>query len=675
MTRAWAARAAILALSASVASAASACTRSLDPYGEALIYVDTDLAVPAHVARLRLDLYTHDGTWFESREIGRADPRDWPASFAVYSEREDREDVVLVRLRAYPENATRDYRGERFEARASFVEPRAPASIDEGCANAPLLPLGGRLTLRRGAEPITQLAIQPPCTEATRVGSTIARIQIEKAGRYQISVADMSPFAAESTLSVRRSCTDASTQIYCDAQPNVNPMASGHFPRLNTDLTPGSYYVITAGAKPDQPADVTVELVSLDDPPETLPPIAPPAATTVASPRILREGADVTPRLEPTPATTIDRLLLVRLRPGRREALHVTLRGACSGTMAKIGARPGSVDVAEARTCVDAENVRVPLTEALSAGAVDDYVPPPSVQGSFGADSTACPSGDPTSKVVCVPAGVFLLGDDRFAFGGGTLPSSPRRLARMSRFYMDRHEVTVGELRAAIAGGLVVDPRRLVTNDAPLSFEGSDRSRPYDRMCTYSSKPMGREDHPVNCITWRAARDYCVSKGGDLPTEAQWEYAASAAGRPTKTLYPWGDDPPSCERGVFGRSRPSSTLLGALGICATAGLPELLQPVTDVRGDVTPLGIAGLAGSVREWIRDSYAAYDEPCWHASAMTNPSCVEQNARFRSGRGSSWVEDGIAPAALRVGSPAAIDPSGDPTFGLRCVYAEAR
>ena len=52
--------------------------------------------------------------------------------------------------------------------------------------------------------------------------------------------------------------------------------------------------------------------------------------------------------------------------------------------------------------------------------------------------------------------------------------------------------------------------------------------------CTWTSTPGGREDHPLTCVDWHSARSFCQFRGGDLPTEAQWEYAAGAAGRPSE---------------------------------------------------------------------------------------------------------------------------------------------
>ena len=65
------------AFAAIVAIAASGCNANLPPYAEVDVVVATDLPVPFLAARLRVDLY-EDGLWFESRDVARHDPRDWP---------------------------------------------------------------------------------------------------------------------------------------------------------------------------------------------------------------------------------------------------------------------------------------------------------------------------------------------------------------------------------------------------------------------------------------------------------------------------------------------------------------------------------------------------------------------------------------------------------------------
>src|SRR5258706_16425972 len=84
----------------------------LPPLGEVVVAVDTDAPVPELVSRLRVDFFAKDGTWLDSRDILRADARDWPATFSVYSD-DEREKELILRLRGYREGRTRRYQGER----------------------------------------------------------------------------------------------------------------------------------------------------------------------------------------------------------------------------------------------------------------------------------------------------------------------------------------------------------------------------------------------------------------------------------------------------------------------------------------------------------------------------------------------------------------------------------
>lgn len=101
--------------------ALSACElepEQLPPLGEVEILVDTDLDPESFIARLKIDLYDEQERWIYSREYARDDPAGWPSSFVLVGD--DPTDAaaatrrVLVRLRLYPSNKVRDYRGERF---------------------------------------------------------------------------------------------------------------------------------------------------------------------------------------------------------------------------------------------------------------------------------------------------------------------------------------------------------------------------------------------------------------------------------------------------------------------------------------------------------------------------------------------------------------------------------
>ncbi len=95
-----------------------------------------------------------------------------------------------------------------------------------------------------------------------------------------------------------------------------------------------------------------------------------------------------------------------------------------------------------------------------------------------------------------------------------------------------------------------------------------------------------RADHPVNCVDWSQARDYCAWAGKRLPLEEEWEWAARGAS--AGTPYPWGGDPPE-DRACW--SGPGSEGGKRTGTCPVGSHPK---------GD-SPSGISDLAGSVWEW--------------------------------------------------------------------------
>jgi formylglycine-generating enzyme required for sulfatase activity len=92
----------------------SMAPESLPPYGQVVVHVDTDLPAPAIAGRVRIDLFDASGRWFDSRDLARPNPDDWPLSFGVWVQENESRDV-WVRLRAYPEGKVRDYRGERYQ--------------------------------------------------------------------------------------------------------------------------------------------------------------------------------------------------------------------------------------------------------------------------------------------------------------------------------------------------------------------------------------------------------------------------------------------------------------------------------------------------------------------------------------------------------------------------------
>jgi len=237
------------------------------------------------------------------------------------------------------------------------------------------------------------------------------------------------------------------------------------------------------------------------------------------------------------------------------------------------------------------------------------YAPPP-----FVARAAAKPQAGPLTGDVEVPGGAFTLGatpDLPFVFDnekwGHPVTVAPFRIARAV--------VTQGELAEFVeAAGYERRPlwsaegwawREREAAAAPFYWERADGGgfcrRVFDR-----SVPLAEHEAAVHVNAFEAEA-YCRWKGRRLPTEAEWELAASGFEQP-KRRFPWGDDPVTPEYanldGHYG---------GTIDVAALAA------------GD-SPFGCRQMIGNVWEWtatrfgpypgfVADPYKEYSEPWFH------------------------------------------------------------
>ena len=229
-----------------------------------------------------------------------------------------------------------------------------------------------------------------------------------------------------------------------------------------------------------------------------------------------------------------------------------------------------------------------------------------------------------------VPPGPFTMGSDRFY-----PEEAPVRPVRVKGFWIDETPVTNRQFAAfAAATGhvstaqMTPDPKYYTGMLAEMAHPGSlvfhktqgpvDITNPgnwwcyefgaaWDQPLGPESDLAGLEDHPVVHISWSDAVAYAKWAGKDLPTEAEWEYAAR--GGFDGQDYAWGD------MLAPGRAMLANYWQGRFpyeNLCADGW--ERTSPVRHYPAN--GYGLYDMIGNVWEWTKD--------WWSHPLPKGPSC---------------------------------------------------
>jgi hypothetical protein len=212
---------------------------------------------------------------------------------------------------------------------------------------------------------------------------------------------------------------------------------------------------------------------------------------------------------------------------------------------------------------------------------------------------------------VALSGGSFEMGSTSWSF------TQPVHNVTVSGFELTRAEVTVRQYGYCVTAGSCTPPN---TGD----------------LCNW--RASGYEEHPVNCLDWSQAREFCAWVGGRLPSESEWEYAARSGGQAID--YPWGNSTATCDYAVMNDGGNGCGTDRTFAVCSkTAGN--------------TTQGLCDMSGNLWEWVEDDLhndytgAPTDGSAW----VDNPRGAERVVR---GGSYAFGADALRTAIRDYGSP---------------------
>ena len=247
-------------------------------------------------------------------------------------------------------------------------------------------------------------------------------------------------------------------------------------------------------------------------------------------------------------------------------------------------------------------------------------------------DAVPAPCGErPLPPEVLVPAGAFVMGTstDPWAYDN----ERPAHTVDLPAFWIDTTPVCNAEYAEFVAEGGYDDPQWWTSTGwdwrcrsgkrTPAFWTRDDGTWLRRRFGHTEALPM---DEPVQHVCWHEADAYARWAGKRLPTESEWEKAASwDPTTRTKRRFPWGDELPGPEHANLGQVRYRPTPVGSF--------PQ----------GASPVGAVQMLGDVWEWTSTDFTGHPGFCVFPYREYSEAFFGTD--YKVMRGGSWATDPTA------------------------------
>lgn len=253
--------------------------------------------------------------------------------------------------------------------------------------------------------------------------------------------------------------------------------------------------------------------------------------------------------------------------------------------------------------------------------------------------------------VTPIPAGMLLVTGKNFTMGRTKVNSgndSPSYQVNVTNFLLDIYEVKTKDYKDCITS------LKCTPIISTLNLVGT---------CNLNIA-SAKDNDSVNCVTHAQADAYCKAIGKRLPTEAEWELAATGGMQPTTgtDIYPWGETLPALTTVAMRLcwNKPNN------GTCGPNYPVSPTKPYITFAGAEAATGFVDLAGSLREWTSTNQCNYMTKCATPASLT--SWVVRGSSFQESIADQGTDNFLRATyrgfSLDTGSDAATD-----NRGFRC------